>query len=169
MLSRSPIPHTNQPEQSSPVQHRLGQCKSQSNCKMPRYQRLRQVDIPEQVHNEYTPWVRFTLLRLQEKLNGTIRLCLHHSRGLNKGIQRNPKYVRAIDDVIPKVSGASHLTIVDGRSGFWQVKLDDESNKLCTSGPHGQSTDGEGYHLDLPATEMCSKSEWILYSENLMV
>ena len=132
MLSRSPIPHTNQPEQSSPVQHRPGQCTSQSNCKMPRYQRLRQVDIPEQVHNEYTPWVRFTLLRLQEKLNGTIRLCLHHPRGLNKGIQRNPKYVRAIDDVIPKVSGASHLSIVDGRSGFWQVKLDDESNKLCT-------------------------------------
>ena len=23
--------------------------------------------------------------------------------------------------------------------------------------------------MDLPATEMCSKSEWILYSENLMV
>ena len=24
------------------------------------------------------------------------------------------------------------FSIVDGRSGFWQVKLDDESNKLCT-------------------------------------
>ena len=29
--------------------------------------------------------------------------------------------------------------------------------------------DGKGCHLDLPATEMCSKSEWILYSESLVV
>ena len=125
-------PYHIQTNPNNVFQYNTARGKSQSSCKVPRYQRLRQVDILEQVHNEYTPWVRFTLLRLQEKLNGTIRLCLHHPRGLNKGIQRNPKYVRAIDDVIPKVSGASHLSIVDGRSGFWQVKLDDESNKLCT-------------------------------------
>ena len=72
------------------------------------------------------------LLYCGYKLNGTIRLFLDHPRDLNKGIQRNPKYVRAIDAVIPKVSGSSHFSIVDGRSGFWPVKLDDESNKLYT-------------------------------------
>ena len=72
------------------------------------------------------------LLYCGYKLNGTIHLCLDHPRDLNKGIQRNPKHVRAIDDAIPKVRGASHFIIVDGRSGFWQVKVDDESNKLCT-------------------------------------
>ena len=128
MLPRSPIPHRNQPEQSSPVQQPQG--KSQSNCKVPCYRRLRQVDILEQVHNEYARWVNSTAVI--RKLNGTIRLCLDHPRDLNKAITRNPKYVRSIDDVMPKVSGASHFSILDARSGFWRVKLDDESSKLCT-------------------------------------
>ena len=35
--------------------------------------------------------------------------------------------------------------------------------------PHGESTDGKGCHLDLPTMEMCSKREWTLYSESLVV
>ena len=47
--------------------------------------------------------------------------------------------MRTIDYVIPKVSGASHFSILDARSGFWQVELDDESSKLCTfSTPWGK-------------------------------
>jgi len=47
--------------------------------------------------------------------------------------------VRTIDDVIPKVSGASHFSILDTPSGFWQVELDDGSRKLCTfSTPWGK-------------------------------
>ena len=63
--------------------------------------------------------------------NDTIRLCLDPC-DLNKALRRTPNYVRTIDDVIPKVSGASHFSILDARSGFWQVELDDESSKLCT-------------------------------------
>ena len=63
------------------------------------------------------------------KSNDTIRLCLDR-RDLNKAIRRTPCHVRAIDDVIPKVSGASHFSILGARSGFWQVELDDESSKL---------------------------------------
>lgn len=40
--------------------------------------------------------------------------------------------MRTIDDVIPKVSGSTHFSILDARSGFWQVNLDEESSKLCT-------------------------------------
>ena len=40
--------------------------------------------------------------------------------------------MRTIDDVIPKVNGATHFSILDARSGFWQVNLDEESSRLCT-------------------------------------
>ena len=32
----------------------------------------------------------------------------------------------------PKVSGSTHFSIFDARSGFWQVSLDEESSRLCT-------------------------------------
>ena len=97
---------------------------------------LIQAGILLPIHDEYTPWVNSTVVTT--KPNGTIRLCLD-PRDLNKAIQRTPYYVRTIDDVIPKVSGASHFSILDARSGFWQVELDDESSKLCTfSTPWGK-------------------------------
>ena len=85
--------------------------------------------IQVQIHDEFTPWVNLTVVTW--KPNGTILLCLD-PRDLNKATRRTPCYVRTIDDVIPKVSGTSHFSILDGRSGFWQVELDDESSKLRT-------------------------------------
>ncbi|CAB3987537.1 Hypothetical predicted protein, partial [Paramuricea clavata] len=85
--------------------------------------------ILSEVQNEYTPWVNSTVVT--QKPNGTIRLCLD-PRDLNKVIKRNPYYVRTIDDVIPKVSGATHFSILDARCGYWQVELDEESSRLCT-------------------------------------
>ena len=124
-------------------------------------QRLTQADILKQRHNEYMPWVNSTVVT--RKPNGMIRLFLD-PRDLNKTIQRTHYYVRTIDDVIPKRSGASHFSILDARSGFWQVELDDESSK--SSVPHGASTGGPGYRSDLPAAKMCSKRKWTLYSKN---
>ncbi|PFX17897.1 Retrovirus-related Pol polyprotein from transposon 17.6 [Stylophora pistillata] len=41
--------------------------------------------------------------------------------------------------VAVEVSGTSHFSILDARSRFWQVELDDESSKLCTfSTPWGK-------------------------------
>ena len=40
--------------------------------------------------------------------------------------------MRIIDNVIFKVSGALHFSILDAHSGFWQVELDEDSSKLCT-------------------------------------
>ena len=101
-------------------------------------ERLIQAGILLPIHDEYTPWVNSTVVT--RKPNGTIRLCLD-PRDLDKAIQRTPYYVRTIDDVIPKESGASHISILDARSGFWQVELDDKSSKLCTfSTPWGKYT-----------------------------
>ena len=54
-------------------------------------------------------------------------------RHLNKAIQRTPYYVRTMNDVIPKVSGASHFSILDARRRFWKVKRDDDRSRRCTS------------------------------------
>ena len=90
-----------------------------------------------QIHDEYTPWVNLTWLQ-EFSYAWTILLCLD-PRDLNKPIRRTPCYVRTIDDVLPKVSGTSHFSILDARSGFWQVELDDESSKLRTlSTPWGK-------------------------------
>ena len=99
-------------------------------------ERLIRAGILLQMHDDYAPWVNSTVVT--RKRNGTIHLCLD-PRDLNKAIQHTPYYVRTKDDVIPKVSGASHFSILDARSGFWQVELDDESSKLCTfSTPWGK-------------------------------
>ena len=73
------------------------------------------------IENEYTPWVNS---------NGSICLCLD-SCDLNKATKRNPYYVRTFGDVITQVSDATHFSLLDARSGFWQVELDDGSSRLC--------------------------------------
>ena len=121
----------------SPVQHPPRQIPVQlQSAYREELLRLTQAGILVQIHDEYTPWVYSTVVT--RKPNDTIRLCLN-SRDLNKAIRRTPYYVRNIDDVISKVSGASHFSILDARSGFRQVELDDESSKLCTfSTPWGK-------------------------------
>ena len=39
--------------------------------------------------------------------------------------------MRTIDDVIPKVSGSTHLSILDASSGFSQVNINEKSSRLC--------------------------------------
>ena len=81
---------------------------------------LKKWGILSEAHNEYTQWVNLTVVTI--KPNGLIHLCLD-SRNLNKAVKRNPYYVGTIDDVIPKVSGSTHFSILDAYSGFWQVKV----------------------------------------------
>ncbi len=65
------------------------------------------------------------------KPNGKIRLCLD-PKDLNVAIRR-PHYVTpTLDDVLAKMSGAKYFSILDARSGYWNIKLDDESADLTT-------------------------------------
>ena len=91
--------------------------------------RLVGLGILKEVKDEYTPWISSAVIIA--KSNGSIRVSLD-PRDLNKAIKCNRHYVRSIDDIIPKVAGATHFSILDARSGYWQVKIDEESSKLCT-------------------------------------
>jgi len=57
--------------------------------------------------------------------------CAYTLKNLNKVVKCNPYSVRTID-VILKVSGSTHFSILDAHSGFWQVHLDEESSRPCS-------------------------------------
>ena len=62
------------------------------------------------------------------KLSGKLRLCLD-PKDLSQAIKRPPP---TLDDVLSKLGGAKYFTILDARSGNWNVRLDDESSLLTT-------------------------------------
>lgn len=76
-----------------------------------------------------TDWVNSLLV--VEKRDGSLRLCLD-PRDLNRAIKREHYRIPTCDDVFSKLSGKNVFTIIDMKSGFWQIKLDDYSSRLCT-------------------------------------
>jgi len=76
-----------------------------------------------------TDWV--SSLLIVEKKNGSLLLCLD-PRDLNKAVKREHFVLPTCEDVLAKLHGKSIFTIIDLRDGFWQVKLDEASSKLCT-------------------------------------
>ena len=78
---------------------------------------------------EPTDWVN-SLVCVTKK-NGDIRICLD-PKDLNKAIRR-PHYVTpTIDDVLSKLNGANHFTLIDARCGYWNIKLDQQSAMYTT-------------------------------------
>ena len=66
-----------------------------------------------------------------EKSNGTLRICLDPGK-LNDAIKREQHMIPVPDDVLRNLNGKKVFTVIDERSGFWQVKLTDESSYLVT-------------------------------------
>jgi len=65
------------------------------------------------------------------KADGGIRLCLDPAK-LNEAIIRPYHYTPTLEDVLPKLSGAKYFSIVDARSGYWNIKLDRKSSYYTT-------------------------------------
>jgi hypothetical protein len=65
------------------------------------------------------------------KPSGKIRLCLD-PKDLNKAIKRPHYYTPTFEDILPKLSGARWFSILDARSGYWNIALDEESSLLTT-------------------------------------
>ena len=60
-----------------------------------------------------------------------IRLCLD-PKELNAAIQREHDTLPTIEDVATRLHGAKVFTVLDVRSGFWHITLDDSSSLLTT-------------------------------------
>ncbi|XP_049513993.1 uncharacterized protein LOC125941099 [Dermacentor silvarum] len=74
-----------------------------------------------------------------------VRICLDPS-DLNKALLREHYPMPTLEDIAPSISGAQYFTTLDAASGFWQIKLDEESSKICTmSTPYGRYRRGRCY------------------------
>jgi hypothetical protein len=66
-----------------------------------------------------------------EKTSGGIRVSLD-PRYLNKTVLRPHYPMRSIDDALPMLTNTKYFTKLDARSGYWGLKLKEESSYLTT-------------------------------------
>lgn len=70
--------------------------------------------------------------------NGKTRICLDPTE-LNKALLREHYPMPTLEDIAPSLDGARYFSTLDAASGFWQIKLDDVSSRICTmSTPYGR-------------------------------
>ncbi len=85
---------------------------------------------------EPTPWVNSLVYR--RKSNGRIRICLD-PKDLNAAVQRDHHITPTLEEILPKLSGAKYFSMLDAKSGYWNVVLDKESSYLTTfNSPFGR-------------------------------
>ena len=84
--------------------------------------------------DEPTDWVNS--LVCVTKANGDLRLRLD-PKDLNRANKRPHHCTLTLDEVLSKLNGAKYFSIVDARSGYWNIKLDHESSLYTTfNTPH---------------------------------
>ena len=97
--------------------------------------RMVDLDIIEPVQKP-SDWVNG--LVLVEKPNGKLRVCLD-PRPLNKAIKREHLHLPTAEEIFSQMSGASYFSKLDASSGYWQIKVDEQSSNLLTFGtPSGR-------------------------------
>ncbi|XP_024117609.1 uncharacterized protein K02A2.6 [Oryzias melastigma] len=79
---------------------------------------------------EPTEWVN-SLVIAEKPRTGKLRVCLD-PKDLNKAIKRPHYPLPTLEDVTSKLAGACYFSVMDARSGYWAIKLTEESSKLTT-------------------------------------
>ena len=91
--------------------------------------RMEELEVVKPV-DEPTDWVN-SLVVVEKPKTGALRVCLD-PKALNKAVKRQHYPIPTFDDVTSKVHGAKYFSILDAKSGYWMVQLDEPSSKLCT-------------------------------------
>ena len=65
------------------------------------------------------------------KKDGSLRICIDH-KDLNKALKREHYQLPTIEEITARMAGARYFSMLDARSGYWQIPLDEESLKLTT-------------------------------------
>ena len=74
----------------------------------------------------------------RRKPNGQLRICLD-PKDLNRAILRDHHAMPTLDEVLPKFAHAKFFSILDAKSGYWNVELDEQSSYLTTfNSPFGR-------------------------------
>ena len=72
------------------------------------------------------------------KANGKICVCTD-PRDLNQAIKREHYPMKTIENITPKMRNAKLFSKLDATSGYWAIKLDEKSFRLCTfNSPFGR-------------------------------
>ena len=83
-----------------------------------------------------TPWE--SNIVVAKKPNGKLRICID-PQWLNEALQRKSYLMPTLDNDLPEFKQRRLFSVVDLKSGYWQVKLDDESVTLtCMNTPFGR-------------------------------
>lgn len=101
--------------------------------------------------NVPTDWV--SPMVCVRKPSGRVRICIDPFH-LNTAIMREHHPMNSVDDIITRLNGSNYYTVIDANSGFYQIKLSEESANYTTfSTPFGRYK-----HLRLPMG-ICSAPE----------
>ena len=73
-------------------------------------------------------WVNSLVLVV--KPNKQLRVCID-PRDLNRAIYRQQFPMNTIEKVATKLNKAKYYTVLDAKSGYWQLELDEASSKYC--------------------------------------
>lgn len=79
--------------------------------------------------DEFNEWAHNIVVR--HKKNGTLRICLDPGE-LNNSIIDENFLIPTLDELTAKLKGVKYFSVLDLKDGFWHVKLDDQSQNLCT-------------------------------------
>lgn len=104
--------------------------------------------IIAKVH-EPTEWVS-SMVTVRKK-NGEVRICIDPS-DLNRAILREHFPMGDIDDIITRLAGAKVFSTLDANSGYFQIKLSENSSMLTTF----NSPFGRYRYLRMPMGAKCS-------------
>lgn len=97
--------------------------------------RMENLEVIEKI-DEPTEWV--SSLVIVEKKNGKPRVCMD-PRDLNRAIKREHFKLPTREEIMSQFANAKYFSKLDASSGFWQLKLDNASSKLCTfNSPFGR-------------------------------
>nr|XP_021322748.1 uncharacterized protein K02A2.6-like [Danio rerio] len=108
-----------------------------------------------------TDWV--SLLHIVEKKNGQLRICLD-PRDLHKAIKREHFKLLIREEIMSQFALAKWFSKLDISTGFWQMKLDKASSRLCTfNTPEGRYRSLRLPYGILSAPEVYHKTIRLIY------
>ena len=79
--------------------------------------------------DETSDWIH--ALAFTRKASGELRVCLD-PKHLNNAMKRTYHKIPTLDEISHKLSGSVIFSKLDAKNGYWSIKLDEESSKLCT-------------------------------------
>ena len=101
---------------------------------------------------ESTPWV--SSMVVAQKKDGRLRICLD-PKHLNKVIMRSHYPLPTIEEVTTRLTNAKVFSVLDAKTGFWQVRLSEASSYLTMFNTPLGGIDGKGCPLALVVPQRC--------------